>query len=123
MGGEGAEDGALEGAGEGKASGGVDVVNPCFTPAAQYGRVTVQPVSNLIYLRCSSFLHHWPSLTWTYTGRTVNIHCVSVMVFSYSGEAEHRWGQTADFTQNTALFLHLGKIHILHLSTITNKNI
>lgn len=36
----------------------MDVVNPCFTPAAQYGRVAVQPVANLIYLRCSSFLHH-----------------------------------------------------------------
>lgn len=53
--------------------GGVDVVNPCFTPAAQYGRVTVQPVANLIYLRCSSFLHHSPPLTWTYTGRTVTV--------------------------------------------------
>lgn len=36
---------------------GVDVVNPCFTPAAQYGRVTVQPVANLIYIRRSSFFN------------------------------------------------------------------
>lgn len=36
---------------------GVDVVNPRFTPAAQYGRVTVQPVANLIYIRCSSFFN------------------------------------------------------------------
>lgn len=57
-----------------------DVVNPCFTPAAQCGRVTVQPV---IYLRCCSFLHHWPPLTRT--------HCdhVSVTAFGYSREAEH----------------------------------
>lgn len=59
--------------GASEASGGVDVVNPCFTPAAQYGRVTVQPVANLIYLRCSSFLHHSLPLNWTYTGCTVTV--------------------------------------------------
>lgn len=59
---------------------GVDVVNPCFTPAAQYGRVTVQPVANLIYIRCSSFLHHWPFLTWT------------------SSDAACRCGQSTSFT-------------------------
>lgn len=48
--------------GEDDASGGVDVVNPFFT-AAQYGRVTFQPVANIIHLRCSSFLPHLAHLT------------------------------------------------------------
>lgn len=66
----------------------MDVVNPCFTPAAQYGRVTVQPVANLIYFRCSSFLHHGSFEEWTYTGSSV-----SKMVFGYSGDAEQGWSE------------------------------
>lgn len=50
----------------------LDVVNPCFT-AAQYVRVTVQPVANLIHLRCSSFLPHLPHLTRAYSGWTVTV--------------------------------------------------
>lgn len=54
------------------------VVNPCFT-AAQCVRVTVQPVANLIHLRCSSFLPHLPHLTRAYRGMCCD--CVSGKAF------------------------------------------
>lgn len=62
--------------------GGVGVVNPCFTPAAQYARVTVQPVANVMYLRCSSFLHPF-NIHWLYCDH------VSAMAPCDSNKAEH----------------------------------
>lgn len=105
----------------------LDVVNPCFT-AAQYARVTVQPVANLIYLRCSSFLPHLPHLTRAYSGWTVtmflerhfvtagkqNPDCVAQSGVFLLEEMPHRQSELRSrilfFTQNVLKYiLHLLK--------------